>query len=77
LRAVLVRQETRIAELEREVAELRARPGMNSRNSSKLPASDPPGTLRRGASPRGRAQGHPGARREWMKADEILARRPL
>lgn len=36
----------RVELLEREVAELRARLGMNSRNSSKPPSSDPPGTPR-------------------------------
>jgi hypothetical protein len=44
VRAVLLRQEQRIAELERAVAELRARLGMNSSNSSRPPSSDPPGT---------------------------------
>ncbi len=70
----------RVDALEHEVAELRARLGMNSRNSSKPPSSDPPGTSRRAASPTGRApggqKGHPGAHRGRLPADEIVAHRP-
>ena len=71
----------RVESLEREVAELRARLGMNSRNSSKPPASDPPGAPRRGASPSGRApggqKGHLGARRERLDPDAVVVHRPL
>jgi len=70
----------RVESLEREVAELRARLGMNSRNSSKPPSSDPPGTPRRSAAPTGRPpggqKGHRGAHRDRLPADEQVPHRP-
>lgn len=83
VRAVILALEAtalRVESLEREVAELRARLGMNSRNSSKPPSSDPPGTPRRAPSPTGRApggqKGHPGAHRARLAADEQVPHRP-
>lgn len=71
-----------VAELRAIVADLQARLGRNSSNSSRPPSSDPPGTARGSARPgeeRERAgrkpggqQGHPGAARE-LKPIEALA----
>jgi transposase len=73
----------RIAELEREVAalkaqiaELLARLGQNSQNSSKPPSSDPPGTPRDSKAPTGRARGgqpgHKGHKRDLLPADRVV-----
>jgi transposase len=76
-------RDARIAELEREVvalkaqvAELLARLGQNSQNSSKPPSSDPPGTPREAKEPTGRARGgqpgHKGHKRERLPADRVV-----
>jgi transposase len=57
------------------VAELEARLGRNSSNSSKPPSSDPPGTRRKEPSGTGRKRGgqpgHPGAKRELLPEEEV------
>jgi transposase len=76
-------RDARIAELEREVAalkaqvaELLARLGQNSQNSSKPPSSDPPGTPREAKEPTGRVRGgqpgHKGHKRERLLADRVV-----
>ena len=76
-------RDARIAELEREVAALKAqvaellsRLGQNSQNSSKPPSSDPPGTSREAKEPTGRARGgqpgHKGHKRERLPADRVV-----
>jgi len=76
-------RDARIADLEREVAalkaqvaELLARLGQNSQNSSKPPSSDPPGTQRDSKAPTGRARGgqpgHKGHRRDRLPADRVV-----
>jgi transposase len=66
----------RVARLEAQVAELLARLGQNSRNSSKPPSTDPPGTPREPKEPTGRARGgqpgHKGHRRERLPADRVV-----
>jgi hypothetical protein len=65
-----------------QLAELRARLGQNSRNSSRPPSSDGPGKPAqgslRGKSGRkpGRPKGHPGATLEFMAADEVVVHEP-
>ena len=71
----------RVESLEREVAELKARLGQNSRNSSKPPSTDPPGTERPGKESSGRRPGgqpgHPGASRALASTvDEVVELRP-
>jgi transposase len=57
------------------VAELEARLGRNSSNSSRPPSSDPPGTRRKEPSGTGRKRGgqpgHPGAKREMLPVEEV------
>lgn len=82
--AGLVRaQAARIEVLEAEVAELRRRLGLNSRNSSKPPSSDglakpPPRSLRqRGQRKAGKQPGAPGAAlRQVDEPDEVVEHRP-
>jgi transposase len=62
--------ETRVAALERENAELKARLGRDSRNSSRPPSSDPPGS-------RPRPRGEPGARRPGGQPGHPGRHRPL
>ena len=66
----------RVAQLEAENAELRARLGQNSQNSSKPPSSDPPGTPREPKVPTGRSRGgqpgHKGHKRERLPADRVV-----
>lgn len=66
----------RVAKLEAENAELRARLGQNSQNSSLPPSSDPPGTPREPKAPTGRARGgqpgHKGHKRERLPADRVV-----
>lgn len=71
----------RVDALEREVAELKARLGQNSRNSSKPPSTDPPGTERPEKEPSGRRPGgqpgHPGASRALATTvDEVVELKP-
>jgi len=76
-------RDARIAELEAEVAalkaqifELLARLGQNSQNSSKPPSSDPPGTPRGAKEPTGRSRGgqpgHKAHKRERLPADRVV-----
>src|SRR5258706_11274904 len=65
-----------VAALQRENAELRARLGQNSRNSSRPPSSDLPGTRRPPKrTPSGRAPGgqpgHPGHQRVLLPLDRV------
>ena len=65
-----------VAELLARVAELEARLGMNSRNSSKPPSSDPPNVAARPKrSPSGRRRGgqpgHRGATRSLLPAEKV------
>jgi transposase len=53
----IAEQDARIAELDRSNAELKARLGMNSTNSSKPPSSDGPGVQRPAHKPTGRKRG--------------------
>ncbi len=66
----------RVAQLEAENADLRARLGQNSQNSSKPPSSDPPGIQRQPKEPTGRARGgqpgHKGHKRERLPANRIV-----
>jgi transposase len=81
--AVIEELRGRVKELEGEVAELRARLGKNSRNSSRPPSSDglakpPTKSLRRpsGRKPGGQ-QGHPGHRLEQAaEPDEVITHVP-
>lgn len=71
----------RVAALEREVAQLKARLAQNSQNSSKPPSTDPPGTQRSPKEPSGRAPGgqpgHPGtSRRLATKVDAVVELKP-
>ncbi|WP_244239025.1 DUF6444 domain-containing protein, partial [Corallococcus carmarthensis] len=52
--ARIEQQEARIAQQEARIAELEARLRSTSRNSSKPPSSDPPGTPPRKSEPTGR-----------------------
>lgn len=67
----------RITALEIENAELRARLGQNSQNSSRPPSSDPPGTPREPKEPTGRARGgqpgHKGHKRQRLPADQVVS----
>jgi transposase len=69
-----------IAALKAEVAELKAKLGQNSKNSSKPPSSDPPGVTgpvhepsqrKRGAQP-----GHEGGTRRLLNPDRVVDHRP-
>jgi transposase len=74
----------RVAALEWENAELRARLGQNSGNSSRPPSSDPPGSRERPMSERGRRRpggqaGHPGHHRALLppeRVDRVVVLRP-
>jgi transposase len=71
----------RVETLEREVAQLKARLGQNSQNSSKPPSTDPPGTQRPQKESSGRAPGgqpgHPGVTRAMAaKVDEVVDVKP-
>src|SRR3954453_20241842 len=74
-RAIAALQE-QVAGLQRESAELRARLGQNSSNSSRPPSSDLPNTRRpakRSSSGRtpGGQPGHPGHQRTLLPVDEV------
>jgi transposase len=57
------------------ISELEAKLGQNSRNSSKPPSSDPPGTLRRAQPPTGHSPGgqpgHKGRKRELLPVEQV------
>jgi transposase len=84
LREALAAALARIAQLEKENGELRARLGQNSGNSSKPPSSDMGGRKRRppmepGGRKRGGQPGHEGKAREVVPAeqvDEVVDRDP-
>ncbi|WP_240356233.1 DUF6444 domain-containing protein, partial [Myxococcus eversor] len=65
----------RIVEQDVRIAELEARLRSTSRNSSKPPSSDPPGTLPRKSEPTGRKPGgqpgHKGSKRELLPPDRV------
>ncbi len=65
----------RIAQLEAENAELRARLGLNSTNSSKPPSSDPPEVERGSRKPTGRKRGgqpgHKPHKRKLVPPDKV------
>src|SRR3970040_2183869 len=71
----------RVEALEREVAQLKARLGQNSQNSSKPPSPEPPGTQRPQKESSGRGPGtqpgHPGVSRALAaKVDEVMELKP-
>jgi transposase len=70
----------RLEVLEAENAELKARLGQNSQNSSKPPSSDGPGVKRPPTNPTGRKRGgqpgHGGAERRLLSPDEVIHHRP-
>lgn len=71
----------RVEALEREVAQLKARLGQNSQNSSKPPSTDPPGTQHPQKEPSGRGPGgqpgHPGVSRSLAtEVDEVMDLKP-
>jgi len=72
---VIAAQAARIAELERSNAELKARLGMNSTNSSKPPSSDGPGVERPQPKPTGRKRGgqpgHKGHERRLVPPERV------
>ena len=80
LERILEAQAARIAQLEAENAELRARLNKNSQNSSKPPSSDGPQVSRPqgkpSLKPRGGQPGHKGAERVRLKPDEVVDHRP-
>jgi transposase len=67
--------EARVAVLERENAELRARLGKDSSNSSKPPSSDSPykskPPVKRGVRKPGGQPGHKGSTREWLPPEKV------
>ena len=73
--ARIAEQGARIAEQEVRIAELEARLRSTSRNSSKPPSSDPPGTLPRKSEPTGRKPGgqpgHKGHKRELLPSERV------
>ena len=77
--------EARIAALERENAELKARLGRDSRNSSRPPSSDPPGSRPKprgepGQRRPGGQPGHPGHHRPLLppeQVDRLVVLRPV
>src|SRR5688500_3418034 len=83
--AALSALQERVAALERENAELRARVGQNSANSSRPPSSDPPGSRPKPTAERGRRRpggqpGHPGHHRALLppeQVDRLVALRPV
>ncbi len=66
----------RVAKLEAENADLRARLSQTSQNSSKPPSLDPPGVSRQPKEPTGRSRGgqpgHKGHKREWLVPDKVV-----
>src|SRR6478735_3340508 len=73
---VLDRYEARIASLEAEVGELKARLNQSSQNSSKPPSSDGPHVKRKPPRPpsgrnRGGQPGHRGHHRTLVPADQV------
>jgi len=64
-----------VKQLEEKVKHLEERLNLDSRNSSKPPSTDPPGTPRAKKSPTGRPRGgqkgHPGVRRELLPEDKV------
>lgn len=71
----------RIAALEAENAELKAKLGQNSNNSSKPPSSDGPGVKRAPSPPSGRKRGgqpgHEGHERTRLAPDRVVDHRPV
>lgn len=67
--------EKRVSTLEAENAELKARLGRNSRNSSQPPSADPPGTPPRQREPSGKKPGgqpgHKGTKRELVPIEQV------
>src|SRR5215211_2426099 len=65
----------RVAELGQQVVELTARLGQSSRNSSRPPSSDPPGTARPKPAPGrrrpGGQPGHPGRFRPLLPPEQV------
>lgn len=83
VRAVIRAQEAEVTALRTRLAELEARLGMNSTNSSRPPSSDPPGTPRparpKSGRRRGGQKGHPGHHRSLVpptRVDPLLEHRP-
>lgn len=88
-RALILAMQTHLRQLDSRVKELEARLGQTSRNSSRPPSTDPPGTARpkgkpgpgRGNRKRGAQPGHPGrhrtryARREVTEVVELHPQR--
>ena len=80
---VLLRMDRRIQQLEARVEKLERELSKSSRNSSRPPSSDPPGSAERSKDPSGRKRGaqdgHEGHGRPLLPAwavDEILVHRP-
>lgn len=71
--------EARVAVLERENAELRAKLGTDSSNSNKPPSSDSPykakAPIKRGLRKVGGQPGHKGMTRAWLPPERVNARR--
>jgi transposase len=74
VRAALTLLEAQLSNAQERIRELELRLGMNSRNSSKPPSSDPP-QAKRGVSgrrgKRGASKGHPGAGRKLLPEERI------
>jgi transposase len=73
--------QARVVVLEEKVAELMARLGQDSSNSSKPPSTDPPGRNRypprqRGQKKRGAQPGHKGVRRDLVPPEAVSEFRP-
>src|SRR5665647_570164 len=70
--------EARVAVLEKENAELRARLGKNSSNSNKPPSSDSPfkakPPVKRGLRKVGGQPGHKGSTRAWLPPEKVNKR---
>lgn len=76
--AVIDGLETRLAEAERQIQELRARLEQNSSNSSKPPSSDPIGVKRKPPTPpskkrRGGQEGHPRRTRALVPPERVAS----
>lgn len=71
----LAKAEARCVALEKENAELRARLGKDSSNSSKPPSTDSPykakAPVKRGLRKVGGQVGHPGKTREWLPPEKV------
>jgi transposase len=81
LRALLANLHGEIAALRQQVADLNARLGQNSQNSSRPPSSDGPAVKRRpprevSGRRRGAQPGHPPHHRPLLPADEEIPRKP-